>query len=656
MRLWLTPLLVASCAKSPSTASLSVENAVVDTVNGRRLDLEPLLLGSPDTPVLPLWDAGVLLFDHRTEGRALYGVAADYTGAPPSFDNGKPLSSVDWNQRSRWDMRLHGPSNSLYWLGDENNTERINVWHMPVQGGEPSVLTDHDYTYGMSFSPDKSQLATLPRTGEGPYTTCLNLMSLDSGTTTQVLCDTPQATLTWHDPSWSPDARGILTRVNVDGSRSKGNLAWIDLATGKMTLLLDPAPKRRAAYASATWLDANTAVAHIDDDAIERIIAINVQTGEQRTLWTPALELSSFSVLGAGSAARLVVIEGSPAGDTVRVIDPATSKPVFEQQLPGNARWLGDDESHRAMLRLSSPTTPMQTYLLDITADEPLRPWLGIDPATTDRLVRCDVRPVSIPTWDTDPNTGKTRMLHAFLYTPKKMSEPAKVPARITAFYGGDNRFNIDHQIHCAAGVTTLSPAVRGGYGFGPAFTALNDGDLGGDEIVDLFESARWLETQGFEEGNIGVYGGSHGGYATMRALTFPPGTNDHGTERLYPFAFGVSRAGFSDIVTFWETCNIPDWVLLEAGDPNTQADALRDRSPLHHVQRLQAPLLMVHGENDSRVPVAESRQMKAACDAAQKECIYLEYPGMGHHIQGLANQARWYGASFKMMREATAD
>jgi dipeptidyl aminopeptidase/acylaminoacyl peptidase len=198
--------------------------------------------------------------------------------------------------------------------------------------------------------------------------------------------------------------------------------------------------------------------------------------------------------------------------------------------------------------------------------------------------------------------------------------------------------------------VATLSPAVRGSRGYGATFYRLNDGDLGGDEIADLFAAARFLVGQGYPEDHIGVWGRSHGGYASMRALTFPPGTNGH--DEVFPFAFGMADAGFSDILTFHATSNIPDWVILEAGDPAYQPDKLRDRSPLSHVDRLRAPLLLIHGENDRRVPVAESRQMAAACEAAAKSCTYLEVPGQGHVVRGLANEQRVWQARMSFLEE----
>ena len=161
---------------------------------------------------------------------------------------------------------------------------------------------------------------------------------------------------------------------------------------------------------------------------------------------------------------------------------------------------------------------------------------------------------------------------------------------------------------------------------------ALNDRDLGGDEIVDLFHVARWTERNlGLTPRQIGVFGGSHGGYATMRALTFPPTTNDRNDS--YPFGFGLSHAGFSDIKSFHDQCNIPDWVVLESGDPAVPADLarMRDRSPLSHVDRLQAPLLLTHGANDWRVPVGESRAFADKARALGKPVTYVEFLSLIH-------------------------
>lgn len=650
--------LMAGCPAQRGAPGTSAGTPDVDTVvdlGDRRLDLAPYLTGYPYEPLLPLWDEGRLLVDHQGTARTLRVVTADYSGEPPDLAGAVPLTDIDWDARNRWRLHHHEPTGMLYWQGDATNDEKIDLWRMPAAGGTPERVTDEPYIYGFSFSPDKSEIALLPRRGDGPYQSCLERMDIATGQRTPVICDTPEATLTWSSPSWAPDGRGVLVRVNLDSQRSRGNLAWVDLDTPTMRLLLDPAPERRTAFALEHWLDETTAVVAVDDGDRKRIATLDVRDGTLTDRWEIRQELQSVGLLRPGGQPRLLIVEHGPVQDTLYLVDPTTGQALDQATVPASVGWLGDDDDSRVLLRLTSATTPMDTRLVQLTPDSlTLRPWLSIPEPTLRAMVACQVERVSIPTFDLDPETGTPRQLHAFLYTPTDGPDRADMPVRITAFYGGSNSFSEDTQIHCAAGVATLSPAVRGSWGFGPTFYGLNDGDLGGDEIVDLFEAARWLESQGFSRGRIGVHGGSHGGYATMRALTFPPGTNDHGPERLYPFAFGVSRAGFSDILTFHQTCNIPDWVVLEAGDPATEADKLRDRSPLTHVERLRAPLLLIHGENDSRVPFAESRQMAEACGTAGRDCELVAFPGMGHHIKGLANQTRQYQATFDLIRRAT--
>jgi dipeptidyl aminopeptidase/acylaminoacyl peptidase len=126
-----------------------------------------------------------------------------------------------------------------------------------------------------------------------------------------------------------------------------------------------------------------------------------------------------------------------------------------------------------------------------------------------------------------------------------------------------------------------------------------------------------------------------------MRCLTFPPETNGRGAS--FPFGFGWSHAGFSDILAFYDSCNIPDWVVKEAGDPASEEEKLRDRSPLTHVDRLAAPLLLTHGSNDWRVPVTESRRFAARAKELGKPVTFVEFDGQGHGIRGLRNQVRYY-------------
>jgi dipeptidyl aminopeptidase/acylaminoacyl peptidase len=656
----LTLLLLAACPKAVPVAppaDPTVPVASIVTFDGRKVDLAAHLDGFPYESVLAIPEKGILLYDHTGSTRTMMRTRLDHAAAPDLAKDGTAISTVDWDARSRWDLRYVPAADAVYFNGDATNDEVLNVWKLSLADGALIQLTTEQYTYGFGISPDETTLATIARRGDGPYTSCLRTMALDGTNAKDVLCDTPSATFTWSEVSFSPDGKTVVVAVNVDGRRDRANLAAIELANPKITLLLDPAPARFDANAARYWLDADRIAYWTDESGFDQVWAYDVHKGTKDQLGALDREVADLRVLGEAGAKRVIATTTRPDGDRIVVLDPKTKKELGSVDVAGTVSVVGDDRKGALVLAIDGPSTPIALRWLTIDAAgvPTVAPWLDVPAPLAEKLVSCDVQKVQVPTWDSDPATGKTRLLHAYLYTPTQKPAPERALARITAFYGGEDTWDTETQVFCDAGIATLSPAVRGSTGFGAAFFALNDKDLGGNEIADLFAAGRWLETQGYARGHIGVYGGSHGGYATMRALTFPPGTDGH-TDDIYPFAFGLAHAGFSDILTFYAATNIPDWVELEAGDPKTDEAKIRDRSPLSHVDLLNAPLFLSHGENDNRVPVAESRQMAAACKAAGKNCTYLEFPGQGHHINGRDKLVELYQGRLTFLEQVLAN
>lgn len=630
----------------PEAAPEAAESAIVE-IAGRRVDLAPHLRGFPYEAALAVPQRGLLFYDHVGATRTFTVLDAD-PARPPDLAAGRPVGAIDWSTRSRWNPRWHDATGTLWYVGDERNDERLNLWRLDPDDGVPVALTDEPYLYGWAFDNAEQRIAVLARRGDGPYTTCLRTMNLDGADARDVSCDTPELTFTWDRPVWSPDGRAVVTAVNVAGRRDRQNLALVDLATGERRVITDPRRTRSEAAAVGPWLDAHRFVVRADDSGWQQLAVYDTRDGKLSWLTRFDRALTDVVALEPADRPLLLAVLHRPDGDRLVVIDPNTAAELGSVDVDGTVTPIGDDRAGRVVVAVTSTRTPFSLAQVTVGADgaPSFAPWADVPEAIRDRIVRCDVSAVKIPTFDVDPATGAARELHAWLYEPKEPpSEDAKL-ARVLAFYGGDNRFSVETQVFCDAGIATLSPAVRGSDGFGSAFYRLNDGDLGGDEIVDLFYAARVLESRGWRRGRIGVYGRSHGGYATMRALTWPPDA----AHPAYPFAFGIADAGFSDILTFWRDSNIPDWVVTEAGDPVADADRLRDRSPVHHADRLSAPLFLAHGENDSRVPVAESRQMAEACAKAGKTCVYLEFPGQGHRVRGLANEQRLYQAKLSFL------
>jgi dienelactone hydrolase len=649
-------------AHGPSTLSAQPAPAKRDyTVRflDRTIDLEPFFQGFPYNGWNADFDAERLFYFHDTpQGRFLMMQPLLEGAGLVDPTAGARLHEIDWSRRNFSGMRFHAPTGDMILQADERNDEVFNLYRLSLLDGALRQLTDVPYIYGWDFSKDSARIGYLARHGTGePYRTCLMVLDLSAGTEREMVCEQgSEHRMVWSLVNWRPDGSGVVLKVNRDGHRRRGALAYVDLtaAEPRLEILLPDGVERFTLNTEREWIDNDRFYYTSDETGFANLYEYDLAQRASRAI-TRVEEQAGFTQVEVDGRRLIQVNYTSPRGTTLAVIDPATGAELGRREFVENLGFVGFDRKNRFVFSLTSPVSPYRAdeavlRIRDGRADWQLQPKIRLPEPMTAAMEQCDVERVEIPTFDTDPATGTHRRLHAFLMTPKRQLEhPADRLAVITAFYGGGNSFDTRAQIYCAAGIAWLSPAVRGSAGFGSAFAALNDGDLGGDEIVDLFYAARYLEGKlGLTPSQIGVAGGSHGGYATMRALTFPPHTNDRNDA--YEFGFGMSHAGFSSIMTFYDDTNIPDWIILEAGDPQSDRTKLLDRSPLTHVQLLRAPLLLTHGGNDNRVGVNESRQFHAAAQALGKPVTYIEYPGQGHSIRGLDNVVSYYRAQFEFL------
>lgn len=205
---------------------------------------------------------------------------------------------------------------------------------------------------------------------------------------------------------------------------------------------------------------------------------------------------------------------------------------------------------------------------------------------------------------------------------------PVPGPA-VLSLHGGPEAqerpgFDPHHQSLAAAGVTVFAPNIRGSSGFGREFVHADDLHGRYDAFADVLAAARYLVTEGVADaGRIAVAGRSYGGYLTLASLAFSPGT----------FAAGVDICGMSDLVTFFRDSE--PWIAAVAvtkyGHPERDRALLEDISPLAAVDRIDVPLLVIHGEHDTNVPIGEARQVVAALLELGRPVEYLELEGEGH-------------------------
>ncbi|TME63030.1 MAG: S9 family peptidase [Chloroflexi bacterium] len=229
------------------------------------------------------------------------------------------------------------------------------------------------------------------------------------------------------------------------------------------------------------------------------------------------------------------------------------------------------------------------------------------------------------------------RLIPGFLLRPRGAAKAAR-PTVIQVHGGPEGQarplWNPLTVALVASGFNVLQPNVRGSSGYGRAYMSLDDVKLRMDSVKDLDAAAGWLATSGVApEDRIGVIGGSYGGFMTLAAITFCADRN---------WAAAVDIVGIGKWKTFFERTS--PWRrplrAAEYGDPVKDADFLESISPLNFLERIRAPLLVIHGANDPRVPVEEAEQLVSALRARDRKVEYLRYEDEGHGLAKAKNRA----------------
>jgi len=633
-------LLLSNCRMQKS------DNQLVE-FRDRKIDLKPYVEGFPYTYFYPFYEAGKLYYFHQDTITMLKAINLSDDS---DLSKGKLASDIDFSKRNVRGIRYHKKDNHLYWLGDEINDEVWNIYKLNPLTKESKKLTNVPYIFGWRWDLSKTKIAYIARLGvmENRLSE-LRILDLETMKEKTILQDKPEFRFIWGSPSWQPEGKGVVVPVVKNADRTYGNLVYIDLKTKKWTMVTDPAKARSFPDAHRNWLNKNEFIYFSNEDGFRNIYGFNIASKKSKQITKFKKDLGEAELVTIENKKYIFAILENPIESEILLIDPNTAQIIHSKKIDLNIDIL-DNEKNRLLVESTSATVKFRIEEITLSKDKfSFSTKVDIPEKLKDQIVQTSRERIEYPTFDTDPNTGKQRMLHAFLYHPKNPLPKDQQMVMIQSFYGGGNYFSTRTQILGEAGIYVLSPAPRGSDGFGLDFESLNDKDLGGNEIIDIIYAGKYIsEKLGIPASRIGVYGGSHGGYATMRLLTFPGEINDN--KASFEWGFGISHAGFSDIIHFYESCNIPDWVTLEAGDPKTEAAKLKDRSPLYHADKMVGKLLLTHGTNDSRVPIEGSRWMADSLKKYQKDVTLVEFEGQGHGVKGLANTITRYEAWFKFL------
>jgi dipeptidyl aminopeptidase/acylaminoacyl peptidase len=244
------------------------------------------------------------------------------------------------------------------------------------------------------------------------------------------------------------------------------------------------------------------------------------------------------------------------------------------------------------------------------------------------------------------------QMISAFLWMPFNLKRDGSNPA-VVLLHGGPTgqtvaNFSATAEALSSRGYVCIAPNVRGSTGYGLAFQKANYQDLGGGDLQDEVYATKFLIDTGYVDAKkIGITGGSYGGFMTLMAVGKTPDV----------WAAGVEMFG---IINWYTMLQHEDPMLQRhektlLGDPEKDRAVYEADSPIKYIRDEKAPLLVLQGENDIRVPKEEAEQVVEILKKDGHTVDAHYYPAEGYsfakrenQIDALKRTVAWFGKYLK--------
>jgi len=479
---------------------------------------------------------------------------------------------------------------SFFYGSNKRDPKFMDVYEMDIASMQPKMIYKNEagYDFG-TISNDRRYLALIK-----PVTTSNTDIYLFDTSNQQLKHLTPHTgDVVYFPAAFSVDSKILYYRTD-EGSEFT-YLKQYDLATGKSEKVEEAKWDIMYAYLSKNGKYRVTAV---NNDARTEIRILDTQ--QKKLIQLPDVPNADITGVAISDSEKLMLfyVNGSRSPSNIYVYDFATSK----------SRKLTD------------------------TMNPEIRPDDLVEP-TVVRFKSFDG--MEIP---------------ALLYKPHHAGTGQKLPALVSVHGGpgGQSRFGYSplKQYLINHGYTIIDVNNRGSSGYGKTFYKADDQKHGNEDLNDCVAAKKLLAQTGWvDEKRIGIMGGSYGGYMTLAGLAFRPDE----------FTVGVDIFGVSNWVRTLKST--PPWwtsfreaLFTELGNPETQEQFLKDKSPLFHADKIKKPLIVLQGANDARVLKVESDEIVASLKKNNVPVEYVVFPDEGHGFVKKENEINGYGAILRFL------
>ncbi|EJN60551.1 dipeptidyl aminopeptidase/acylaminoacyl peptidase [Halogranum salarium B-1] len=433
---------------------------------------------------------------------------------------------------------------------------------------------------------------------------------------------------------WSPDDTRLI--VTEAYSNFDQDVYVLDIESGKLTHVTPHEDSIR--YQSVTWGPDGENLYLVTDDGADTLYLarLDLDTREM-TMVEEGGEWELDGVAIDHDTGRLVYsqnVDGYTELVTGTFADPDTVETFPQPDLPhgiaGGVSFGPDAE--RFALTVTGSADNTNVYVVEMETGEAER-WTYAATAGIPRESFVEPELVHYPTFD-------GRQIPAFFTLPETDTGHGETPVIVDIHGGPESQrrpsFSGVKQYLVQHGYAVFEPNVRGSAGYGKAYGHLDDVENRMDSVKDIEAAVEWLHDHpAVDPDRVVALGGSYGGFMVLAALTEYPEL----------WAAGIDIVGIANFVTFLE--NTGEWrrELREAeyGSLEDDREFLESISPINNIDAIQAPLFVLHGENDPRVPVGEAEQIVEKAREQGVPVRKLIFDDEGHGFSKLENRVQAY-------------
>ncbi len=566
-------------------------------------------------------DAGISGIRRSNDGRKLV-YTSNASGRPNLWlmnADGADAHQLATNDDRQAGARFTHDDSAIVYSQDRGGNEYNDIYEVSVNGGEPRNLTNTpDISETVSeFSPDGKLLAIGVKQKAAPATN-LAVMQWPGGSILQLTHEAdPKAT--WSENVWSPDGRFLYATRSIGTDDS--DIFRIDVATGASQQLIEHTGKQLISVFDISRDGSTLLVTSNANDGYNNAALLDLATKKLRwithTQWSAAGAAitpdggSVVVLFNADGRISTLFIDLKTMQQSERGVPPGLSYPVGYPTpfLPDGSLLLShEDSSH-----------PQELYRLE--PNDSLTQITHNANKTLQDIVLPKSQLVTYRSFD-------GQLVSAFVWVPFNLKRDGKAAAVVLPHGGPTGQtidsFNGNAELLASRGFVVIAPNVRGSTGYGIGFQNANIKDLGGGDLKDEIAGVDFLKATGFiDPKHVGIWGGSYGGYMTLMAIGKTPSV----------WSAAVDEYGILNWLTMLqhEDPRLQEYEKSLLGDPVKDRAIYEGSSPLKYIRNETAPLLVLQGENDIRVPREEAEQVVGILKAEGRTVAAVYYPDEGH-------------------------